>query len=811
MAYSSNVPPVKEIRIHSIQGQVRHLWHNATFLMMLNGEVQVQIDDHATYLNDNGILLVEPDVPFDVTGHGSNLLMIIRMDYDFFAQGKAGRFGTLVCNSAEDGQRDYTLLRQLLSHLALNYFDDGECKKLRLQELCYSLLYYLNTTHFVPGNPTLCGDKDQTLRAQRILSYIESNYMQDIRLDDLSDSTYLSTSYLSRLFKKITGTNFKAYLEEVRLRHAEEDMRSTDQTITAISYNNGFPNVSALSSAIRKKYDMSPNELRRALMETPPPPAKMPAYREVEYQPAVRENLAMLAGPEPIKSAGIYRFPDQMEYTVEDVTRFRPIQPIWKQMINLGSLTGLSNVNTKSHLTLLQEEIGFKYARIENVLTEESIATLPHGQYNFSQFDRAIDLLLSLNLTPFLDLSAKGGSVQVARSEPLFRGDRLRLPSSEQGFYQKASALMRHCINTFGAGEVERWGVELCVFHDESLTLAETPEQYARRFQAVYQMIKGLVPNMLVGGPEIHIALGNDFILQAGKCLQKLGIKPDFLSLCVMPYEPAGGSNRGGMDFLLSAQPDYIKTRILSVRAMLREELGNEDMPIWATVMGSDIRTRNHVNDSAYQATFIVKNTLDLIGLVDVVGYWQLSDVDSEYVDTTRILFGGTGIISKDGLKKPGFSALKRLSSLTPLLVKQEGNMLVTTNAINTYNIVLYNYSHFNDLYCLSAGQSVTYDNVYTFFADAATRDIAITLNNLPNGRYKVITTTLNRENGSLFDEWLRYGIIDDLQPHDIRYLRDIVHPQRSVRYYDCQDGALSLTTQMLPHEVKFLLLLREL
>jgi xylan 1,4-beta-xylosidase len=244
---------------------------------------------------------------------------------------------------------------------------------------------------------------------------------------------------------------------------------------------------------------------------------------------------------------------------------------------------------------------------------------------------------------------------------------------------------------------------------------------------------------------------------------------------------------------------------------MLWEEFRNDDIPIWITTFSSDIRTRNHVNDSAYQATFTIKNTLDLVGLVDVIGYWQLSDMDSEYIDTTRILFGGTGIISKDGLKKPGFSALKRLGGINTLMVSKEGNMMVTTNAINTYNIVLYNCAHFTDLYCLSSGEGVTYDNAYTVFGDAATKDIRIKLNGLQEGRYKVITTTLNRENGSLFDEWLRYGIIDELQPHDIRYLQDIVHPQRTVRYQSCEDGMLELSLQMLPHEVKFLLILREL
>ena len=808
MAYISTNPPVKSISILSVQGCIHRLWHGACFLMILNGEVQVQVADHATYLNDNALMLIEPDVPFDVTGHGSNLLMIIRMDYDFFAQSRAGRFGTLICNSAEDDQRDYTILRQMLSHLALNYYENMECKELRQLELCYSLLYYLNTTHYVAGGNSFSGAQDNEQRGRQIVSYIESNYMLDIRLDDLSNTTYLSPSYLSRLFKRITGMNFKAYLEEVRLRHAVEDMRNTDQTITSIAYNNGFPNVSALSGAIRKKYNMPPNEFRKSLAETASVTVDDPPYQEVAYQ-SVREKLESLTGTEPVKSLGLYRFPDQMEYVIKDVSSFCAIQPIWRQMINLGTLPSLSNINTKSHLTLLQEEIGFKYARIEGVLSEDSMPMMSNGQYNFSQFDRAIELLQSLKLIPFLDLSFKGDYVLLNRSEVLYRGDRPRERTSEREFSDKVSALIRHCINSFGAGEVEKWGVEVCAIHDEDLQFLETPEEYACRFRSVYEMIKMWLPNMLIGGPESHIAKSFDFLEKLTEIFHKWGIKPDFLSLCAMPYEPAGSFGEAER-YMISSNPNYIRERVQLLRDRLCQSFG-EHPPIWLTVFSQDIRTRNHVNDSVYQATFIVKNTLDLIGLVDVIGYWQLSDVDSEYIDTSRILFGGTGVISKDGLKKPGFSALKRLSHINTLMIGKEGNMLVTTNAINTYNIVLYNYAHFTDLYCLSNGEGITCDNVYAVFRDAATKNIGITLNGLQTGRYKVIATTLNRENGSLFDEWLRYGIIDELQPHDIHYLEDIVHPQRMVRYHDCEDGTLKLNLQMLPHEVKFLLILREL
>ncbi len=808
MAHTTS-SPVKNINILSVQKRMQCLWHSACFLVSLNGEVQVQMDGRATYLNNNGLMLVEPDTPVDIQGRGSNLLMIIHLDYEFFMENRPDQPGVFICNSAEDGSRDYKLLRHMLGHLALNYYENIDYKELRQKELCYSLMYYLNTSYFISDNALLSGTEGSELRCRQIISFIEKNYMQDIRLEDLAKSTYWSASYLSRTFKKLTGTNFKTYLEDVRLRHAVENMRSTDKTITEIAYNNGFPNVNALRTALHKKYGLLPSELRKTFSPDDSSQAEGPECNDVNYD-SVKESLMTLAGPDAPKSLGIYRFPDKMEYIVEDVSQVQPIQPIWNQIINIGSLCNLLMVNKRGALVLAQEEIGFKYARIEGILTEDSIPKLPNGQYNFSQFDRAIKLLLSLKLIPFLDLSFKGSYVHLSRSEMFFREDQHnRLLSLE--YEKKVSALIRHCINTFGSSEVERWGVEISIQHDETLHILETPEEFASRFREIYTMIKHWLPKMLVGGPEFNLILDHSFLSRVLARLLDWGVRPDFLSLCALPYE-ASPSDDSPIP-IFSFNENCIRDRVQQIFDMLNSthlpSAGR--IPIWVTVLGQDIRTRNHVNDSCHQATFLVKNTIDLIGLVDAIGYWQLSDLDSEYIDTTRILFGGTGIISKDGLKKPGFSALKRLSRLNTLMVKNEGNMLITTNAIDTYNIALYNYTHFTELYCLTVGEGVTHENAYTVFADAATKEISITLNKLANGRYRVITTTLNRENGSLFDEWLRYGIIDGLQPHDINYFEDTVHPQRIVRYHDCKDGSLKLSMQMLPHEVKFLLILREL
>lgn len=809
MPYQSNVSPIADISILSVQGSYRRIWHNACFLFMLSGEVQVEVDGHATYLNGNAIMLVEADTPYTVTGHGSNLVMTIRMDYDFFAQGKAQReLGILVCNSAEDDERDYSMLRQMLSHIALNYFETSANKNLRQLELCYALLYYLNTTHYVSGNLELMGGLNNEKRGRQIVSYIESNYMHELQLDTLAELTYLTPSHLSRLFKKITGTNFKEYLQEVRLRHAVEEMRRTGHTITAIAFNNGFPNVNALNTAIRRKYGMVPNEFRDTLSKEVSAEAEPEPYQVVEYD-EVRTNLQILAGSEQPKAMGIYRYPDQIEYIIDNVSQFRPIQAIWKTMINVGTVQSMTNAGMRAQLALLQTEIGFKYARLESVLTDESIPQMADGKYNFTYFDRTVEMLLTLNMIPFLDLSLKGDYILLSESRIVHRGGKPQKQSSDREFVNKVSALLRHCINTFGTNEVERWGVEIGALHDEMLTLLERPEDYAGRFKTVYRMIKEWLPNIKVGGPDHNIATETNLVKKSLALLQKDGVMFDFLSICAIPHTRTVLEN-GDVHFVVSPNPDYIRDCVREIRGIL-DDMGLEELPIWVTAFGPEVRTRNHVTDSCYQATFIAKNTIDLIGEVDVIGYWQLSDIDTEYIDTPRILFGGTGILSRDGLKKPGFTALKRLSSINTNLIEKSGNLLMTTNGINTYNIVLYNYAHFTNMYCLSSGEGVTYDNAYTVFGDAATKDISVSLNGLQPGRYKVITTTLNRESGSLFDEWLRYGIIDELQPHDIRYLQDIVHPHRAVRYQDCETGSMKLTLQMLPHELKFLILIREL
>ena len=809
MAYKSNVSPISDIRVLSVQGRMEQLWRNAAFLMVLNGEVQVKIDDHVTLLNKNDLMVILPCMPFSLSGGGSNLLMIAQMDYDFFSQVYNNqRIGQIVCNSAEDDSRDYTLLRQMLSYLALNYYEDAEAKELRLLEICYSILYVLTTGFFVKSENQEGDAVDLSTRGRHIIAYVESNYMNEIQLEDLSKAVYLSPSYLSRLFKKLTGQNFKNYLEEVRLRHASDEMGNSDKTITAIAYNNGFPNISALSTAIRKKYNMSPSEYRTMLQsQLKKEPVVLP-FKEIEYE-MVAPELKSIAGTDTPKAAGRFQYPVSTEYVIDDVDHVTRIPAIWRSIINLGDAGSLFEGDLKDQLEMVQHEIGFQFARIENVLADEAIPAMPDGSCNFSRFFRSVEFLCSINLKPFLDLSYPGEYLQRFRAQNMYRGDQPRSESYNEAYLKKVDALIRRSINCFGSNLVEKWCIEICILHDKELRLLESPEEYCRRFVSAYKLIKHWLPNIKVGGPEHHIAQDNSFLVKIIEILNAQGVRPDFISVCAIPYEPAQFDSNSS-SHIISPNKDYIRNSVQAIRDAVHVRY-SEGIPIYVTALGPDIRTRNYVNDSCYQSSFFAKNTVDLVGLADAIGYWQFSDLCNEFSDSRALFFGGNGILNRFGLKKSGFAVLKRMMRLNTMLIRKEDGMLLTTNGISSYSMLLYNYVHFNTLYCLSNGEDTAPENVYTVFNNPVTKDVAVRLSGLKNDKYRIIITTINREHGSVFDQWLQYGTFESIQPYDIRYLRDITHPHRTVAFHNCTDGRLNLTVQLAPHEVKLVMLFPEM
>lgn len=94
-------------------------------------------------------------------------------------------------------------------------------------------------------------------------AYIEAHYAQyDLSLNSLSVRFGITGNYLSSLFKKQKGVNFSAYLEEVRIGHAETMLRSHEGTIDEIAQKTGYTNADSFRRAFRRVRGVSPSQWR---------------------------------------------------------------------------------------------------------------------------------------------------------------------------------------------------------------------------------------------------------------------------------------------------------------------------------------------------------------------------------------------------------------------------------------------------------------------------------------------------------------------------------------------------------------------
>ncbi|MCD7738137.1 MAG: helix-turn-helix domain-containing protein [Lachnospiraceae bacterium] len=812
MAQSKNGQiPVSSIRIARIRGNAAEHVPDYLFLWALRGEFGLILDQLHYTIRSNDVLLLLPGQLYNLYANGQNEIMMVQIRRDFFEERGSGSLGHYVCSSAADQERDYEPLRRMLAQLALTWISEDPEKDLLLNSQAYSLLYYMNRYHYILDVSALSGEdgKELSARARDIVSFVEDNYRDHIGLSDLAAHLNLSAQYASRLVKRCLGRNYISYLNQVRLQHACDDLVYTDKTVLAVATDNGFSNMNSFNRLFRDTYKITPSQYRAENRKAAEPAVVgSGGEQELNLEETLRDHLGCY-GEQNGPALSQKDFAPKTMVTVPHAAQGRDCCFPWQQTINIGYSDYSDRAELKEHMQIVQKEIGFSYGRLQAVLNESMLPTIPGTEdYNYSRLDQMIENMLAIGMRPFLDLTYKFSHV-VGYSQDQGNERQEYMIEENRRFSGKVSALIRHCINAFGRQEVENWQFEIGYLHDENLQILESPDYFCRRFQEAYYLIKEMLPGACVGGMGYNIMLSDDLLEEVLNRLDEKKFTPDFLSVVFFAYcsplLPGDPENSA-----ISSDPDRALNRVRSVRKVL-DRHPYAPGKLYLTAFGQDISARNYVNDSCYQAAFLVKNAIDLMNQVDLLAFWQLSDICDTHTDSSTLLFGGNGLLSQAGLKKPGFSALKRMKNLGEKLVQKGPDYLVTTDNRSRITLVMYHYSHFNDQYCVRRYSQVSAQQVYSVFDAPEVIDLTIRLEGLTEGRYRVNTTVINREHGSILDQWLEYGQLEHLYPRDIQYFRDVVHPHQQVAYRNCEDGILEIHAQLSPHEIRFVELTGEL
>ncbi len=225
---------------------------------------------------------------------------------------------------------------------------------------------------------------------------------------------------------------------------------------------------------------------------------------------------------------------------------------------------------------------------------------------------------------------------------------------------------------------------------------------------------------------------------------------------------------------------------------------------IYLTEWNSSISHYELINDTAFKAAYLVKNILENYDRLDSFSYWMLSDYNDELPMSGEMYSGGLGLITSNGVKKAAYYALQILSFLGDSLIGK-GNGYFITKTEDMYQIILYNYQHFSKLYAEGELFDLTFTNRYTPFENPVYKKFVITLQGLPNKKYTVSETILNRSHGSSFDKWIEFGAQPPQTQQEIDYLKNISLPMMQKRTIEIEDHYLTLFYELEPHEVRLI------
>lgn len=109
------------------------------------------------------------------------------------------------------------------------------------------------------------GIKEEELQEiNPILKYIELHYKENITLEKAASMANKSYYYFSRFFKKVTGSNFKEYIDFVRICEAEKLFLNKDMNISQVAYEVGYNNISSFNRVYKRIRGYSPSKIKKA-------------------------------------------------------------------------------------------------------------------------------------------------------------------------------------------------------------------------------------------------------------------------------------------------------------------------------------------------------------------------------------------------------------------------------------------------------------------------------------------------------------------------------------------------------------------
>lgn len=823
--------------LHSTH-QVPNHWHDSIeILFVLKGKLELFTKDRFRELNEEDLFLINANEIHAIKAEENNLVLALQIpvSYLLLIEPQIERM-LFDCNSAAasyEEQSKFDELRTLLAEMMLLHNKRPQGYHLRIQSCLLNLTYLLMQGFREQDQSPEKHDDKHRERLLRITSYVKENYNRAINIQQLALQEYLTVPYLSRFFKEYMGTSFTKYVNAVRLDKAVKDLTLTNLSITQIANDHGFPNLKSFNAVFKEFYRQTPGEYRKTVLDgrSSFQKSSVAQFNYFDMNPTQAFESLFKYLPNKNLSAtsnlpvALHIHKQTHEISVKS-NQSKELAHTWKKLMTVGKAKEVLFAEVQRHIKQMQQEIGFQYIRFHGIFDDEMMIYGENERgdvsLNFAYSDSLFDFLLCSGLKPFLELSflprqlAGEGATSVFYKKSLVGS-----PKDLGKWNQMIHQFITHYIHRYGIHEVRQWYFEVWNEPEIHIFWPDTYEAYCELFISTFQTIKSIDSELRVGGPGVLslTLMQSDWLTRFMNDVCRRGVKPDFISFHSYPYDESLRSTQviqvdyeENPDVLfqkieLSADTEYLSRVIIKLKKTVSEAMGSDVPELHMTEWNATGSHRDLVNDTCFKAAYIVKNVLENMDGLHSFGYWTATDLLEEFKMSSETFHGGLGLMTYNGIPKPSFYAFKLLAKLGRQFIHQGKGYYITSSDMGL-QVLMYAYAHIDSLYQKGDASLINRTNRYDVFEEGGDIELTLELTDIQPGSYTIKRHTINRQNGSVFDLWVRMGAPHPIDADTLNYLKQASCPQLTFEQVEIT-STYSLISKLSPHEVQLVEMMR--
>lgn len=769
-----------------LTNEKEHFHQDIEIMYIVENEVTVK-EEESYRLGKDDIAVINSNQRHAFCNCCNTIAFRILIPYRIFRKLIRDEYFVFRCNSVLYASHDDKELKILIETLILRYLNAKDADLSEMASILFQIIHKLSANYRMDKNSLKLYMKEHmNEKIDRILSFINHHYFESLSLTDVAEYFQVSETYLSRYFKKKTGQNFVNYLNEVRVENAALELRGTNASITNIAVDSGFSTPSVLNRYFKKKYGITPSEYRK------------------QAEDSVNRDIIESEKIEDVRKDLYNKIEKKVQdYDVKKVmVKVRQNAVRWvnrNKIINIGEASSVCEAAIQEHILFLKDVLNIQYVRIWNLFSQKFMISTDFSgnNFNFEALDRIFDFFVQNKIDLFLDLGRRNRVIMAGRGNELYSVNMQYDLKTIEEWKNLLEHLVKHLVRRYDKNVIEKWIFEFPwnkePYYDEEY-------HYIDAYETGWKIIKSNLSNGKVAGISPHGGIDEEQFRETVRELKLRGIFPEIFTIKIF----VDYTHQMMKERTFRTDNDYLYARqfIEKVRSILQKEGIQCQMCI--SEWSNSISNRNILQDSCARGTYIIKFILSIWKLADMIGFWHGSDAVDTFYDSRKLIYGGGGLLTKDGIKKPSFYAFEFLNKLGKNILKIGNNYVVTRDLTQTIICLCFNHREYSYYYYLKK-ENEHLDLSKVFQSEEKER-IEFTVEELDdNKEYIIKEEVINSNNGSIQDEWRLLGNQEELGKEEIQYLKNICIPKIYIRHTRSEERKIHFQVELEPHEMRMI------